>query len=146
MDQIYIFTKTVFSCFLEKAKKNNLFKIFHIYVELNSESFLCFSLYWITKIIFILSFVSSGLEFSSVNDTLIYENSKLKVFKRFWVKFQTFDQRIYQGQMYKTSWILWINTTLAIFEQSKFWPFSSWVILPFVLSSNFMTSGIKNWR
>ena len=30
---------------------------------------------------FILSYISSGLEFSSVNHTSIYENSELKVFK-----------------------------------------------------------------
>ena len=30
---------------------------------------------------FILSSISSGLEFLSVNQILIYENSKLKVFK-----------------------------------------------------------------
>ena len=35
----------------------------------------------ITKVIFILSFISIGLEFSSVNNTSIYEKSKLKVFK-----------------------------------------------------------------
>ena len=31
--------------------------------------------------IFFLSSISSGLEFLSVNDTLIYENSESKVFK-----------------------------------------------------------------
>ena len=30
---------------------------------------------------FILSFTSSGLEFWSINDTSIYENSEVKVFK-----------------------------------------------------------------
>ena len=33
-----------------------------------------------TKVMFILSSTSSGLELSSVNHTSIYENSKLKVF------------------------------------------------------------------
>ena len=32
---------------------------------------------------FILSYISSGLEFWSVNHTSIYENSELKVFKKF---------------------------------------------------------------
>ena len=35
----------------------------------------------VTKFIFILSSISSSLEFQSVNHTSIYENSGLKVFK-----------------------------------------------------------------
>ena len=46
---------------------------------------------------FILSFISSGLEFWSVNHTSIYENSELNVFKnvKFSVKYLTIDQMIY---------------------------------------------------
>ena len=42
----------------------------------------------------ILSFISSGLEFSSVNDTSIYENFELKVLNniKFLVKYLVTDQ------------------------------------------------------
>ena len=46
---------------------------------------------------FILSSVSSGLEFWSLNHTSIYENSELKVLKtlNFLVKYLGIDQMIY---------------------------------------------------
>ena len=46
---------------------------------------------------FILSSISNVLEFWSVNHTLIYENSKLIVFKniKLWVKYPIVDQIIY---------------------------------------------------
>ena len=46
---------------------------------------------------FILSSIFSGLEFCSINDTSIYENSKLKVFKNIKVleKYQVIDQIIH---------------------------------------------------
>ena len=46
---------------------------------------------------FILCSISKGLEFWSVNCTLIYENSESKVVKNifFWVKYLIIDQIIY---------------------------------------------------
>ena len=48
---------------------------------MNSVSFLYITLYLITKVVFILSSISKGLEFWSVNHTLIYKNSESNVFK-----------------------------------------------------------------
>ena len=61
-----------------------------------------FTHHLISKNIFILSFVSSSLEFWSVNHTSIYEKSKLKVFenvKFFLVKYLIIGQMIYSKQM-----------------------------------------------
>ena len=45
---------------------------------------------------FILSSISSGLEFWSVNHTSIYENSELKVFKNIkFLKYLIISQMIY---------------------------------------------------
>ena len=46
---------------------------------------------------FILSSISSGLEFWSVNHTSIYANSESKAFKNisFWMKYLITDQMIY---------------------------------------------------
>ena len=49
-----------------------MLQVFHLMVELNNESFFYIALYLITKMMFILSSVSSGLEFLSVNHTSIY--------------------------------------------------------------------------
>ena len=48
---------------------------------MNSRSFSYFTLYSITKVMFILSSVSRGFEIWSVNHTSMYENSELKIFK-----------------------------------------------------------------
>ena len=48
-------------------------------IELNSVSFLHFVLSLITKMTFILSSISRGLEFWSVNHTSIYKNSESNV-------------------------------------------------------------------
>ena len=48
---------------------------------MNSVSFLYIILNLITKVVFILSSISKGLEFWSVNHTLIYKNSESNVFK-----------------------------------------------------------------
>ena len=55
------------------------------------------------RVIFILSSISSSLEFESVNHTLMYENSDSKVFKdiNILVKYVIIDHMIYQEQMYK---------------------------------------------
>ena len=47
---------------------------------------------------FILSFISSNLEFWSVSHTSVYENSELNVFKNiiFFVKYLVIDQIILQ--------------------------------------------------
>ena len=50
-----------------------------------------------------LSSVSSGLRFLSVNHTLIYKNSEIKVFIEiydFSVKYQVIDRMIYQEQTF----------------------------------------------
>ena len=50
-----------------------------------------------------LSSVSSGLKFLSVNHTLIYKNSEIKVFIEiydFSVKYQMIDRMIYQEQTF----------------------------------------------
>ena len=46
---------------------------------------------------YVLSFISSGLEFWFVNHTSVYENSESEVFKNifFGVKYLTIDQKIY---------------------------------------------------
>ena len=41
----------------------------------------------IIKVMFILPFISSELEFWSVNHTLIFENSKPKIYKNLSIKF-----------------------------------------------------------
>ena len=48
---------------------------------MNSVSFLYITLYLLTKVVFILSSISKGLEFWSVNHTLIYKNSESNVFE-----------------------------------------------------------------
>ena len=50
-----------YPCFWQKTKIHNLLQIFDLQVELNSASALIFSL--ITKVMFILSSIFSGLEF-----------------------------------------------------------------------------------
>ena len=52
---------------------------------------------------FLLSSISSGLEFWSVNHTSTYANSESKAFKNisFGVKYLITDQMIYLDQMYK---------------------------------------------
>ena len=68
---------------------------------------------------FTLSSMSSGLEFSSVNHTSVYENSKLHVFenKSLWVKCLVIEKTIYWEQRY---------TELSIIENSLY---SHWIIL-----------------
>ena len=68
---------------------------------------------------FTLSSMSSGLEFSSVNHTSVYENSKLHVFenKNLWVKCLVIEKTIYWEQRY---------TELSITENSLY---SHWIIL-----------------
>ena len=57
---------------------------------------------------FILSYVSSGLEFLQVYHTSIYENSELKVFES--IKFfgQVFNNWFIRNKYIQDSWILLI--------------------------------------
>ena len=60
--------------------------------------------------IFILSSISIGLEFCSVNDTSIYENSKSKAFKN--VKFlgeisNNWPKDLLETNVYKTLQFFW---------------------------------------
>ena len=55
-----------------------------------------------TKMMFILSSISKGLEFWSANHTSMYENSESNVLKiyDFWLKNLIIGQTIYLEQMY----------------------------------------------
>ena len=59
----------------------------------------CFTFWLITRVMFFLSSVYSGLKFWSVNLTSISENSELNVFKNFWMKYLIIDLRKYWKQM-----------------------------------------------
>ena len=71
---------------------------------------------------FILSSISSSLEFWSVNHTSIYENSKSNIYKniKFWVKYLTIDQTIYLEYMY---------TRLLDFLDNYYWQYYNWLLL-----------------
>ena len=62
-------------------ESHNILQIFDPLVELKSDSFLCFTLPLITKVMFISLSISIGLEFWSVNYISIYENSEFNTFK-----------------------------------------------------------------
>ena len=65
----------------------------------------------ITKVLFILSSISNGLEFWSVNHTSIYENSELNIFL---VKYLIIDQMIYLEQMFARFLILVGNALILL--------------------------------
>ena len=99
-----------------------------------------------------LSSISSGLEFWSVNYTSSYESSKTKVFKI--IKFvdeisSNQPNDLLAANVYQTldncclAILQWANTISVISKQGTFSPFSSLVILLLVLPSNFIVSGIK---
>ena len=79
---------------------------------------------------FILSYISSSLEFWSVNHTSIYENLKLKIFE--WKSLLAI--------------LKLTNTTLVASKRDSFSPFLSLVILFLVLPSNYIVSGLKSSR
>ena len=69
---------------------------------------------------FVLSSVSSGLEFWSVHHTSIYENYESKVFKNFEVKYLIIDQKIYWEQIF---------TLLSNFVDNYYWQYYNVIIL-----------------
>ena len=98
---------------------------------------------------FLLSSITSSLEFWSVNHTLIYENSESKVFKN--IKFSgkisnNWPNNLLETNVYKTLECCWwslltilqcTNTTLVISKWGMLSPFLFLVILLLVLPSNF---------
>ena len=94
----YIFT-VVFTLIFSKREKSITFCKYFI-SGMNSVSCHFYILHLITKVMFILSSISS--EFWSVNHTSMYENSELKVFKNiiFLVKYVVIDQMTYYEQIY----------------------------------------------
>ena len=105
---------------------------------------------------FILSSISSGLEFWSVNYTSIYENSDVNFFK----KIKLFGElssnclnnllRINACKTLGSCWwslltiLQWTNTTSVISKLDTFSPFLSLVILLLLPPSNFIVSGAKS--
>ena len=78
-----------------------------------------------TKLMLILSSISSGLEFWSVNQTSMYENSELKVFKN--VKFlgeifSNWPNDLLGINIYKSHFYLTISWTI---KQNKDWKSAS---------------------
>ena len=72
--------------------------------------FLYVTLLLLTKVMFILSSVSSGVEFWSVNHTSVYESSELKVFKN--IKFlgeisNNWSNDLLRTNVYKTPESCW---------------------------------------
>ena len=64
-----------------------------------------FTLYLVTKVIHILSSISSSLEFWSVNHTSVYEDSELNAFKSLKVLAEVFNNRpndLLATNVYKT--------------------------------------------
>ena len=96
---------------------------------------------------FILSFISSNLEYRSVNHNSIYENSELKVFKhikclgKISINWQNdlFGTNVYNS-LDSNCWLYYSGLTL----RQQFSPFLSLATLRLVLSSNFMVSGFKS--
>ena len=90
---------------------------------------------------FILSSISSNLEFWSVNDALVYESSELKVFKIKTFLGEIFDYWLNDlfgtnvDTALKSCWqslltiLFWANTTSVISKWGVFSPFLSLVIL-----------------
>ena len=111
-----------------------------------------------TKAIFILFYISIGLEISSVRHTTINENSELNVFKNniFGVKYLIIDQMIYLEQPYTIilsqvgnycyqycNGLIRYQYLLneVLFLDSYLYLFSFWVP-----PSNFIVSGVKSGR
>ena len=107
---------------------------------------------------FILSSLSSGFEFWSVNHTLIYENSEWKVIKNIYFLggiSNNWAIDLLGTNVYKTLEFSWssllpilqcINITCVISKWGTFSSFSSLVILLLVLPSNFVVSGVTSSR
>ena len=98
---------------------------------------------------FILSSVSSGLEFWLVNDTSIYENSELKVFKNIAFFGEIFSNRpnaLLGTKVYKTVESCLYYKTSIISRCGTFSLFSSLVIKHLILPTNFIVSCIKSSR
>ena len=75
---------------------------------------------------FILSSISSGLEYWSVNHTSIYENSELKVFKKFKLLGEIFNN--WPNDLWGTN-VCKILKSSVISKWGTFKPFLSLVIL-----------------
>ena len=99
---------------------------------------------------FTLSFISSNLQYRSVNHNSIYENSELKVFKD--IKCLGKISINWQNDLFRTMytillylfdsncWLCYSGLTL----RQQFSPFLSLVTLLLILPSNFMVSGFKS--
>ena len=75
-------------------------KFFYYFIKIDNRVIclrVMFILNRVIRVIFILSSISSSLEFESVNHTLMYENSDSKVFKdiNILVKYVIIDHMIY---------------------------------------------------
>ena len=97
---------------------------------------------------FILSSISSGLEYWLVHQKLIYEHSELKVFLKLNFLGEIIDQTIYLEQMYRrlsNQLIIPVNniTTSVISKWGIFSLFPALVILSLALGSNFIVSCVK---
>ena len=98
---------------------------------------------------FILSSVSSGLEFWLVNDTSIYENSELRVFKNIAFFGEIFSNRpnaLLGTKVYKTLESRLYYKKSMISRCGTFSLFSSLVIKHLVHPSNFIVSWVKSSR
>ena len=109
-----------------------------------------------TKVEFILSSVSNGWLFWSVNHTSMAWNSELNVFGKIWFFGEIFNELpndLFGTNVYKTlescwqslSLILqWTNTTFAISKFGTFSPFLFLVILFSAFPSYFIVSGVNS--
>ena len=78
---LFIFLPIFLPYFCQNTQTHSLLQIFNLLIQLNSMSFFICYTSIMTKVMFILSSISSGLVVWSVNHTLMYENSGSKVFK-----------------------------------------------------------------
>ena len=114
--------------------------------------------YLITRVKFILSFISNDWLFWFANHTSIAWNSELNVFRKIWLFGEIFNRLpndLLGTNLYKTlesCWqalltiLRWSNTTSVISRCGTFSPLLFLVILFPVLSSNFIVLGAKSSR
>ena len=106
---------------------------------------------------FILSSISSSLEFWSVNHASVYDNCKSNVLKTkiFGEISNNWPNYLLGTNVYKTlesCWysfftiLQWTNTTSVISKWGLFSPFLSLFISLLVLPSNFIVSGVNSSR
>ena len=153
-----VFTYLFTNIFSKKHKSIAFYKYSISWLKWIANYFLYFTLWLITKVMFILSSISSSLEFWSVNHTSIYENSWLNAFKNIYFLGEISSNwpRDFLGiDSYKTlesCWqplstkLQWTNTTSVFSKLGTFSIFLSLVILFLLLARNFIFSGVKSLR